>query len=156
MGKHIQYKSKINESYFNFLKENMNMNVEFDRDALYSFDYVEDKMQPQCVPGFCDEEDYYSVIRRITRSFGVKPRDWGDIYLYMNEYNYDVSPDQMTGIKYEKEPIKGINATIYRTEGGELVVDYTMSDGYPVLWFKNYNDAVNYLTWADEVNSNEG
>ena len=145
----------IDKNYKKFLVENLNVNEDYDKDSLLSFDYIEDKMQPQCVPGFCDEEDYYSIIRKLTKALGVKPRDWGDIYIYMNEYNYDVSPDQMVGIKYTKEPINGENAFIYDTDGGKVLVDYTMSNSYPVLWFKNYNEAVEYLTWADGVNNSE-
>ena len=73
----------------------------------------------------------------------------------MDEYNYDVSPDQMSGIKYTKNPIKGENASVYETDGGTVLVDYTMSNSYPVLWFRTYNDAVRYLTWADSINNQQ-
>ena len=153
--KEIDEKSFIDINYLKFLTENLNVNEDYDKDSLYSFGYIEDKMQPQCAPGQCDEEDYYSVIRKLTKALGVKPRDWGDIYIYMDEYNYDVSPDQMSGISYTKTPVKGENAIVYDTDGGTVLVDYTMSNSYPVLWFKNYNEAVEYLTWADGVNNSE-
>lgn len=151
----IRLKESINTEYFKFLKENLYMNEDFDENSLYSFDYIEDRMQPQCAPGQCDDEDYYSIIRKLTKALGVKPRDWGNIYIYMDEYNYDVSPDQISGVEFKKIPIKGQKASVYETDGGTVLVDYTMSDSYPVLWFKNYNDAVRYLTWADKINSEE-